>query len=168
MRGSVKSIIIDGHNLIPKLPGMSLSDPDDESKLTQLLGEYCRLKRVKAELFFDAAPPGSVSQSRYGMVNVHHVSKRTTADAAIRQFLQEAGRQAKNFQVVTSDHQVQAEARGVNASVVSSDEFALALLNVIQMSPSSTNTPEKYPAEDEVDYWLKVMTERNHKGDLSS
>ena len=147
---------------------MSLSDPDDESKLTRLLGEYCRLKRVKAELFFDAAPAGSVSQSRYGMVNVHHVSKRTTADAAIRQFLQKAGRQAKDFQVVTSDHQVQAEARGVNATVLSSEEFALMLLHIISLPYASTNTAEKYPAEDEVDYWLKVMTERNQKGNLSS
>jgi len=47
----VKKIVIDGHNLIPKVPGIQLSDPDDENKLIQMVSEYCRLSRTRADLF---------------------------------------------------------------------------------------------------------------------
>ena len=33
----MKRYVVDGHNLVPKVPGMSLSDPDDETKLISLL-----------------------------------------------------------------------------------------------------------------------------------
>ena len=51
-------LIIDGHNLIPKIPGLSLQAIDDETQLVELLGEYCRLSRRQVEVFFDNAPPG--------------------------------------------------------------------------------------------------------------
>ncbi|MGD9375749.1 MAG: NYN domain-containing protein, partial [Anaerolineae bacterium] len=33
-------ILIDGHNLVGKLPVLSLQDPDDEQKLIELLRSY--------------------------------------------------------------------------------------------------------------------------------
>jgi len=54
----MKRIVIDGHNLIPKVPGIHLADPDDENKLIQMIGEYCRLSRTRADLFFDGAARG--------------------------------------------------------------------------------------------------------------
>ena len=37
--------LIDGHNLIPKIPGMSLRMEDDEQELIQLLQDFSRYKR---------------------------------------------------------------------------------------------------------------------------
>ena len=33
----MKRLVIDGHNLIPKIPGLRLDDPDDEMKLIEKL-----------------------------------------------------------------------------------------------------------------------------------
>ena len=46
-------IIVDGHNLIPKIKGLSLKMLDDESELIQILQEYARLTRKKIEVYFD-------------------------------------------------------------------------------------------------------------------
>lgn len=40
-------ILIDGHNLIPKIHGLSLKMLDDEMELIQILSEYARLSRKK-------------------------------------------------------------------------------------------------------------------------
>ena len=77
------TLIIDGHNLIPKVPGMQLSDMDDETKLVELVREYCRRRRVKAEVFFDGALPGFKAGSGGGLVHVHNVRKGRTADDAM-------------------------------------------------------------------------------------
>ncbi len=37
--------IIDGHNLIPKVRGLSLQRLDDELELIQKLQTYCRVRR---------------------------------------------------------------------------------------------------------------------------
>ena len=51
-------LVIDGHNLVPKIPGLSLHEVDDEERLLALLQAYARAKRKKIEVFFDGAPPG--------------------------------------------------------------------------------------------------------------
>jgi len=62
----VKKIIIDGHNLIPKVSGIQLSDPEDENKLLEMLNEYCRLSRTQAEVFFDGSPtPGKPVKKKW-------------------------------------------------------------------------------------------------------
>ena len=51
-------ILVDGHNLIPKLRGFNLKAMDDEMKLVDLLQFFSRVRRTKVEVFFDGAPPG--------------------------------------------------------------------------------------------------------------
>jgi len=43
--------IIDGHNLIPHVRGLSLADLDDEQALIELLIQFCRLKHDRAVVF---------------------------------------------------------------------------------------------------------------------
>ena len=38
--------LIDGHNLIARVPGLSLADPDDEVKLLQLLKRWAAARRL--------------------------------------------------------------------------------------------------------------------------
>ena len=47
--------LIDGHNLIPKIPGLSLEMLDDEDRLIELLQEFARVRRQRIEVFFDQA-----------------------------------------------------------------------------------------------------------------
>lgn len=159
----MKKIVIDGHNLIPKIPGIQLSDPDDEEKLLEKVGEYCRLTRTRAELFFDGAPLGTNSQARHGMVNVHRVKLGTTADDAIIRYLQKAGHNARDFLVVSSDHRVQVESKALKSSVISSERFAQLMLQILSSPAVSESKRELPPSEEEVEEMLRLMTK--HRGE---
>ena len=156
----MKKIVIDGHNLIPKVPGIRLSDPDDEDKLIRLVGEYCRLSRTRADLFFDGAPAGSGPRSRYGLVNVHHVKAGTTADDAIIRHLRQDGANARNILVVSSDHRVKAEARALHAEVMNSEAFAQTMANTLNSPAVTESKRELPPSAEEVDEMLELMTRK--------
>ena len=65
--------LIDGHNLIPKIPGMSLESLDDELGLIKQLQIYCRISRDSVEVFFDRAAPGQAGTKNHGVVKVHFI-----------------------------------------------------------------------------------------------
>ena len=50
--------LIDGHNLIPRIPGLSLKDLDDETALIQILQRFAARQGSRVDVFFDRAPPG--------------------------------------------------------------------------------------------------------------
>jgi len=152
--------LIDGHNLIPKI-GLRLDSPDDELELIAILREFCRLERRQIEVFFDGAPANQAGIRKLGAVTAHFVRQGTTADDAIRSRLKKLGKGAKNWIVVSSDRQVQAEARALHAEVVSSDSFA-GMLKHARNSASKTNNDRKLSPQ-EVDEWLKLFAERRRK-----
>src|SRR3972149_1364960 len=115
--------LIDGHNLIPKL-GLRLDSPDDEMELVAILQEFARLERRQGEIYFFRAPAPHPGTPSLGTVKAHFVPLEQTADNAIRARLKKLGNAAKNWTVVSSDREVQANARVANAEVISSDEFA--------------------------------------------
>src|SRR5512144_1363588 len=109
--------IIDGHNLIPKVPSLSLQEMDDEQHLVEMLQEFCRRQHKQVEVFFDNAPPGGVRARNLGQVTARFIRQGASADDAIRKRLVNLGRAARNWTVVSSDKTVQAEARAVQAQV---------------------------------------------------
>ncbi|MBW6465725.1 MAG: NYN domain-containing protein [Brevefilum sp.] len=149
-------LIIDGHNLIPHMPGVDLSDPDDEGKLVQLLQEYCRLRRKTAEVFFDKAPVGMAGVRQYGLVKAHFVHEGTTADTAIMAYLKKLGKRAKNTTVVSSDRQVLAAARGAHAATIRSDEFAAAWAQLAEDEPE-LDPRDRQLDEEEVADWEQLF-----------
>lgn len=148
--------IIDGHNLIPRIPGMSLGALDDELELVQRLQAFYRKERKPVEVYFDRAPAGRQGSRKMGSVTVHFVREGLTADEAIRRRLQRLGGDARNWTLVSSDHQVQAEARAVHARVLTSEQFAQLLAR------SEPGAREGKPAadSDDVQHWLEEF-ERN-------
>jgi predicted RNA-binding protein with PIN domain len=159
----MKKYYIDGHNLIPKIPGINLSDMDDENKLIEQVAEFCRLSRSRANLFFDGAPAGSGPRSRFGLVHVHHVRAGTTADDAIIRQLRREESNARDFIVVSSDHRVKTEAKALRAEVMSSEQFAQTMRNVLQNPAVTEAKREVPPSPEEVDEMLKLMTARREK-----
>jgi uncharacterized protein len=151
--------LVDGHNLIPKLPGLSLSAIDDELDLIQWLGAFCQQKRKDVEVFFDQAPAGVANLRRYGRVKAHFVRQGSTADAAIMNRLHQLRGGASNYTVVSSDHQVQAAARAAHARVLSSEEFAAQLLALQEDRPAS-QTGERSLSAEEVEYWESLFKRR--------
>lgn len=117
--------LIDGHNLIPKIPGMSLSAVDDEERLINLLHIYARRRsKREIEVFFDGAPPGFSGGRDYGTIHAQFIVQGQTADEAIRRRLVSLGRGARNAIVVSSDRQVKVNARALGATVETSETFA--------------------------------------------
>lgn len=159
----MKKIVIDGHNLIPKVPGIHLADPDDENKLIQMIGEYCRLSRTRADLFFDGAPAGSTPRSRHGMVSVHHVKQGGTADDAIIRHLRREGQNARNILVISSDHRVQVEAKALRAETMTSEAFNSTMQQTFSSPAVIDAIRNKPPSEAEVEEMLKLMQETRKK-----
>ncbi len=156
------SYLIDGHNLIPKLPGLSLSSIDDEQELIARLQVFCRQQRKSVEVFFDQAPPGYAGERSYGRVRAHFVARGRSADEAIRLRLKQLGKAAQNWGVVSSDHQVQAEARNARAQVIPSEEFAREL--PAGKPPTRSGKNQKSSAKDglspeELKQWLEMFGE---------
>lgn len=153
--------IIDGHNLIPKV-GLHLDALDDEMELVKILQEFCRLNRKRVEVYFDGAPAGQTGTRNLGAVKATFVRIGRTADAAIAARLKKLGRAARNWTVVSSDRQVQAEARASHARVVSSDEFASQLRSPAGEKPAAPEGKREVSPE-EVDEWLKLFDSDEQK-----
>ncbi len=147
--------LIDGHNLIPHVRGLSLSQIDDEQRLIERLQAFCHRERVaRIEVYFDQAPPGMSGTRRFGAVTAHFVRQGTTADQAIRRHLGRLGREARNWTVVTSDRAVQVAARAAHARVISSEAFAARL-----DAPALPDDEEKPPPDEDIETWLRLFGE---------
>lgn len=153
--------LIDGHNLIPKL-GLRLDSLDDEMELVAILQEFARLNRREVEVYFDGAPAGHAGTYKLGAVKAHFIRLGQSADSAIRARLQNMGRAAKNWVVVSSDREVQSAARTAQAESLSSEDFA-GLLNQPRLSSSKADE-ERILSRSEVEEWIRVFTEEGGRG----
>jgi predicted RNA-binding protein with PIN domain len=140
-----------------------LNDPDDEPKLTEFVQQYCRLKRISAELFFDGALPGFSSGVKGGLVHVHPIRKGNTADQAMIDFLGQKGKLAHNYTVVSSDHHVQNQCRSLGAAILPSEQFARDLVNALSQSEKSTSADDKPISASEVNEWLAFFSDPKNK-----
>ncbi len=156
-------ILIDGHNLIGKLPGIRLSDEEDELSLIQLLQVYCRVKQRDVNVFFDGAAPGFARRQRHGRVTAVFVERGTPADDLIIQHLIQAGKKARNLSVVTSDHRIQAQARAVQAKVIPSEMFVDELLEARRNTFDQSSSGQSSLSSAEVDEWLRLFQEAASK-----
>jgi predicted RNA-binding protein with PIN domain len=152
--------LIDGHNLIPKI-GLRLDSPDDELELVHILQEFARLSRREVEVYFDGAPIGQAGVRKYGTVKAHFVRAGQTADSAIRARLNQMGKAAKNWTVVSSDHEVQSAARITQAGFISSDAFVKELREALKSIPKP-NTSDKKLSTQEVNEWLEIFRDKGH------
>jgi uncharacterized protein len=156
----MKKLIIDGHNLIPKMPGIHLKDLDDEVHLLEILQEYCRLARRGAELFFDGAPDPKSDNRKNGLVHVHFIKIGYSADDAIIQFVQQHAKEKANMLVVSSDHRIQNQALAVGCEIMSSDSFARSVIAMLNSEPAVQQRKDKPLSASEVDEWMQFFEER--------
>ena len=149
--------LIDGHNLIPKL-GLDLSSFDDEIALIERLNEFSRIsRRGRLEVYFDNARPGGPEKQTIGLASAFFVRRPKIADEAIRQRLLHLKNDAKNWNVVSSDHRVQAEARAAGARVISSEEFARTVTETLRAGPPAGD--KKSMSAQELEEWLTLFGE---------
>jgi predicted RNA-binding protein with PIN domain len=155
--------LVDGHNLIPKITGLSLEAVDDEMELVLLLQEYSRRRRKQVEVYFDNASPGQKPDRTLGTVIAHFTRRGHTADDAIQNRLIRLGRSAKNWVVVSSDQRVQRAAQEAHAQVLSSEEFAREILAGAQGVKPVEHVDRALSAE-EVETWLNLFQDRGKGG----
>lgn len=148
--------LIDGHNLIPHIRGLSLSQLDDELALLELLDAYFKKERKNAIVFFDRAATGGDQDIRRGFVTAHFTRPPLNADQAIRNAVRRLGRSAANYTVITSDNAVGDNALRLGARVLSSVEFARKL-----SAPVKSRKSGKHEPVEDVDYWLNVFKRKS-------
>jgi predicted RNA-binding protein with PIN domain len=151
--------LVDGHNLIPKL-GLRLDSPDDEMELVAILQEFSRLNRREVEVYFDGAPAGQARSRKLGAVSAHFIRLGQSADSAMRARLKNMGRSARNWTVVSSDHEVLSAARAAQADSLTSDEFARLLRQARASAPKANE--DKILSKREVDDWLQLFGKDEH------
>ena len=116
---------IDGHNLIPKVNGIRLSDENDENELLERIQEFARLTRKKCTVFFDKAPEQKTREGHFGTVHVIYVTHHIKADEEIINRVIKIGKnRAKDIIVVSSDHHVQWQSKQAGAATMTSESFA--------------------------------------------
>lgn len=147
--------LIDGHNLIPHIPDLKLSDLDDEASLIKILQRFANQQRSKIEVFFDRAPAGYARKEKHGLVLAHFVHHGITADNAIIARLSKLGSRAKNWTVVSSDREIISEVKSFRSKSIKSADFA-ASLNREDKDPLTVGdkNPDPDINPDDVDYWL--------------
>ena len=148
--------LIDGHNLIPYVPGLSLADLDDEQELIKLLSAFSQARRCQIEVYFDKGQAGRNRETTLSRMKVHFTLPPVKADDALITRLLGIGRAARNYTVVTSDREVQSRARQLGAALMSSHEFTGLLTNVI--SKKKTQNSIKKEKENDIDSWLELFS----------
>jgi predicted RNA-binding protein with PIN domain len=151
-------IIVDGHNLIPQIPGLNLSDIEDEIKLIEVLQDYCRLRRVEIVCYFDKAPQGHPRLQRYGQVTAKFARPGKTADEEIKEQLVRLGRSAREWSVVSSDASIQTAARASRARIIPSDVFSREIEAVLFQETNSKEASDNITmTQEELEMWLKTF-----------
>lgn len=150
--------VIDGHNLIPHIRGLSLSDIDDEQSLINLLIPFLRAKKSRAMVFFDRARADQAGQRNYGLVKAIFVIASSSADTAIADYFRQSGGSARNLTLVSSDRMVQAAARASHADVLSSQEFAAKIEEHYAQSPAESPQERKLSPQ-EVKEWEDLFNQ---------
>ncbi|MCD4739454.1 MAG: NYN domain-containing protein [Anaerolineae bacterium] len=146
--------LIDGHNVIGKLPDIELDDPHDEAELVLKLRAWASRKQCKATVVFDGGLPGGYSRalSGGGLEVVFAAQGHTIADRIIMERLRYLP-DAPNWTVVSSDHEVLAAARRVGARTLTAQEFVKQLAP----TPRISWQQREEVSEEEVAEWLELF-----------
>lgn len=159
--------LIDGHNLIGKMPDISLTDPDDEVKLTMRLKSWvAESKKRQVTLFFDGGTLGShLNRLSSRNLKVIFAPSGKTADSLIISYM----RQLKNlreYTLITSDREIINAAKSNRIRTMLSEEFiermGFVFVEKERKEEVKTAVPPEKPedptlSEAEVQEWLTLF-----------
>ena len=156
---------IDGHNLIPKVGGIRLSDQNDEQKLLERLQEFVSLSRKKCTVFFDKAPESRTRDDHYGTLHVIYVTHHIKADEEIIARVNKAGKmRAREITVVSSDQHVCWQCHQAGAATMKSEQFASEMERVFSgnsrpvQPKNGRQRIEPKLSQREVEEWMKIFS----------
>lgn len=154
-------LLIDGHNLIAQVPGLSLADPDDEQQLVVLLRAYCWRMKKKGTVVFDNGQPGAPQGNWSNRVLlVRFAPPGKTADEVLRGLLAQA-RNPRGLVVISGDRDVAIAAQRAGAQVRAPAEFARELLATpLPPGPKETGLRPEEVASWEAEFAAKRPTKK--------
>jgi uncharacterized protein len=154
------NLLIDGHNLIGQMPGIALSDPDDEAKLVLVLRRYSVQKRNRqVVVVFDNGVYGHPqSLDGYG-ITCHFARSPQDADTQLIRRINNLAR-PREWALVSSDRAVTSAANARGVRVIAAHTFAHQLM-------ASTQKPQRAPeekrdvrlSEAEIRAWMREFGE---------
>jgi hypothetical protein len=152
--------LIDGHNLIGKMPDISLSDPDDEVQLILRLRSWAAASRKRrVTVYFDGGIPGGKNvHLSTSNVKVIFAAAGRTADGLIIKRINKVKNPAE-YTVVSSDLQILNAAAARKLPQIRSEKFALKLGRQWEErlpGPTITDT-EPALSEMEINEWLEMF-----------
>jgi hypothetical protein len=146
--------LIDGHNLIGKIPDLRLDDPHDEAKLVQRLRGYMLRRGKRCTVVFDGGLPGGPSRElSTHSVRVVFAHGGTTADAIILERIRRA-RDPGSLLIVSADREIVTAAARHRMRVLSPVDFAAAL-DAPAIPDDDDSDPQITP--DEVTEWMRLF-----------
>ncbi|GAB4272397.1 MAG: NYN domain-containing protein [Deferrisomatales bacterium] len=149
-------LLIDGHNLIGRTPGLSLAREEE--------GRERVLRRIAARkgsggrpvvVVFDGPRPGGAREERFGGVRVVFAPASRTADGEILRRLRAGNPRAAT--VVTSDRKLADRAASLGAEVWSCERFWASLTKEKTRPRSPPDKPR--PSREDVETWLRLFRE---------
>lgn len=147
-------ILIDGHNLIGRLPTLSLQDPDDEEKLVGLLRSFHARTGKAITVVFDPGRTSALTKvRRLGGIEVVFAPHGSSADAVIARRVRRS-QNPRTWLVVTSDRKLASTVARLGARVQSADAFASSMPRPAEGSPEWKDAP---PSPEEVEAWLALF-----------
>jgi predicted RNA-binding protein with PIN domain len=150
-------VLIDGHNLIGRLPDISLADADDEAWLVSRLQAYAGRTGKRVTVVFDRGMPGGDSRAlSSGRVQVVFAPTGRNADRLLKARIRRA-RDPGGLTVVTSDREVIAMAQDRGARVVRAGAFVSDL--DAPPAPVVGGKRDVHLSPEEVEAWLALFGE---------
>ena len=151
--------LIDGHNLIARLPDIDLEDPDDEAKLVIKLRGFVAKNGKKCTVVFDGGIPAGFSKMSNKSVSVYFAAaERSNADEVIRKRIKKIP-DGRNWTLVSSDNEVLDFGRRHKMRIKTSSEFVEELKRKPRVQDSRGDQTHVVVSKDEVDEWLDIFGE---------
>jgi len=148
-------ILIDGHNLIGQMPGLSLRDPDDEDRLIAALRAWRARTGKKITVVFDPGAVFSLPETRrQGGIEVVFAARGSSADEVILRRVRRSHDRA-GLTVVTSDRALARAVTQYGARVRPAEDLAAEL-----SSPAEAPEHDISLSADELEAWLDLFDAR--------
>jgi uncharacterized protein len=152
--------LIDGHNLIAKMPDISLSDPDDEAQLILRLRSWVAASRKRrVTVYFDGGLPGGREPHLSGArLEVVFAAGGRPADDMLIRHIQRV-KNPPEYTLVSSDRAIIAAAEKRRMPFLLAQDFApeLAVDAPEPAPPPSPATDKPMLSEAEVAAWLELF-----------
>lgn len=154
-------LLVDGHNLIGQVTGLSLADADDEAQLVLLLRRYSTAKRGRQVIVvFDRGVYGHPQQLNGYGITCYFARSPQDADAELIKRLR-AIQRPREWTLVTSDQAIVRVAAERGVRVIGAHEFARQLqAGPIRTAAAPEEKRDVRLSDAEVEEWLEFFRKR--------